>query len=63
MIMDVSTDTDVRCPPVEKLLSAYFSYLIESGFMPPPAIPTNNLNINWKKIEEGVEQLTRTKRS
>ncbi|NJL81609.1 MAG: hypothetical protein HC917_27840 [Richelia sp. SM2_1_7] len=35
---DGLVDTSIVCPPVDgKLLSTYFSYLIQSGFLNPPS--------------------------
>lgn len=52
------------CPPVKQQLPTYVSYLIQCSFLPPPLeVASNNLNIDWTLIKEGVQQLTRTGRS
>jgi len=54
----------VPCPSVKQLLPIYVSYLIQCNFVPPPAeVASNNLNIDWTLIREGIQQLTRTGRS
>lgn len=51
-------------PSLPALFAPYYTYLIAAGFLPAPAQkPTNLLNINWEKIQEGVATLTRTNRN
>lgn len=53
-----------RFPALSSLFGPYYTYLIAASFLPPPAQkPTNLLNINWEKIQEGVATLTRTNRN
>jgi thioester reductase-like protein len=41
------TGTSIVCPPVDtKLLHTYFSYLIQTGFLNPPPLPTQTSNKN-----------------
>ena len=69
-IYDISNVTkalegsDIKCPTIQNLLTTYFSYFIQSGFVKPPqSAPNNNLNIDWNLISEGVTMLTRSDRN
>jgi hypothetical protein len=55
--------TGISCPTIDNLLATYFSYFISIGFLPPPPNAPSNLQIDWKKIGEGVEAMTRTNRT
>jgi len=58
--------TDIACPDVDRVLFTYVSYLISCKFLTPPADIDQGslfLGLDWGKISEGVQRLTRTNRS
>eukprot|EP01116_Phalansterium_solitarium_P003577 TRINITY_DN1439_c0_g1_i1.p1 TRINITY_DN1439_c0_g1~~TRINITY_DN1439_c0_g1_i1.p1 ORF type:complete len:1931 (+),score=838.25 TRINITY_DN1439_c0_g1_i1:91-5883(+) len=51
-------------PEFDSLLVTYLSYLVSASFLPPPpSAASDRLHIDWQRIGDGVEMLSRTKRS
>jgi len=63
-VQELLVESGISCPKMESLLVTYFSYFIHCKFIePPPRVPSDDLHINWKKIGDGVQLLSRTNRA
>ena len=53
-------DTEIKCRPMEEVMGTYFSYLIASGFLPPPA--GQGAKRELPKLNVSAKMLSRTDR-
>jgi L-aminoadipate-semialdehyde dehydrogenase len=55
------SDSTIRCPPMPEVMGIYFSYLVQSGFFPPPPPGINSKKI-LPKLELEAKILVRSDR-